>query len=102
MSEQLVTDAYDARRNQEISWLTQPAQAPAAGAGDGSDGSGGAPAPAQPTSSVGKRGIVGEITEPWQQAGKQVADALVPPPGSQAGVPRRLWELAKGMGHALV
>src|SRR5438445_7968624 len=99
MSQQLVADAYDARRQQEISWLTQPTQAPAAGAGGES-----APAPAQPTSNAGqpnaRPGVMSEITDPFQQTGKQIADAIVSPVPGQAGVPRRLWEFTKGIGNA--
>src|SRR5215467_2065423 len=50
MSEQLVADAYEARKQQEIGWLRQPV----AGAGPTPDDQG-APAPAQPTSNLQPR-----------------------------------------------
>jgi hypothetical protein len=102
MSEQLVADAYQERKNRELDGL----YAPITGAAPTTDPNAeGAPAPAQPTSSVkptGGMSVGQEIISPWTDAGKQMADAIVPPPSSQVGVPRRLWEFTKGLGGALM
>src|SRR5437016_5116968 len=98
MSESLILEAYSERQKRELDDFMRSAPATDVTGGDKTAAPVGAQAQQQPGAQ--RPGVMSEITEPFQQAGKQMADAMVPPGGSQAGVPRRLWEFTKGIGNA--
>src|SRR5262249_52276523 len=111
MSEQLVAEAYEARKQQEIDWLRQPV---AAGSGPTPDDQG-APAPEQPTSSLQPRtedGVIASVGRGLaaipSQLGRgvgRIAGAVNPmaesPTLAGSHIAGRGLELLKGVGDIL-